>query len=183
MKKAKLADEQLVRIYQDTSTQDSFETLYKRYVDKVYQKCLSITKDSDAAQDYTQDIFIKVFNKLDSFQNRSSFSTWLYSISHHYCLDQLRLGKRLSTETISDETESSVSEPDTINSVENRLQALEVIMNSLPAEEVKLLRLKHEEGLSIREISQQYQLSESAVKMRLKRTRDKLQELYIRYYY
>jgi RNA polymerase sigma factor (sigma-70 family) len=182
MRKAKLADEQLVKHYQNTSSDDSFEMLYSRYVGKVYQKCLSITKDSESAQDYTQDIFIKVFNKLDTFQNRSTFSTWLYSVSHHYCLDQLRLNKRLSTETLSDEVINGVSEPDSPESVDNQLQMLEGVMSELSAEEVKLLRLKHEQGLSIKEISHQYNISESAVKMRLKRTRDRLQELYLRHY-
>ncbi|MFD2570372.1 RNA polymerase sigma factor [Spirosoma soli] len=181
MKQARLADEQLVSLYQTDNSSDSFEALYNRYVSKVYQKCLSITKDSEAAQDYTQDIFIKVFNKLDTFQNRSTFSTWLYSISHHYCLDQLRLGKRLGTESLSDEVvnEASSELVDPQESVESRLQALETVMNELPTEEVALLRLKHEQGLSIKEISQKYCISESAVKMRLKRTRDKLQQLYL----
>ncbi|GAB3899628.1 RNA polymerase sigma factor [Spirosoma agri] len=182
MKKAELADEQLVKIYQDTNADDSFEMLYNRYVGKVYQKCLSITKDSESAHDYTQDIFIKVFSKLDTFQNRSAFSTWLYSVSHHYCLDQLRLNKRMTTESLSDEITNNLSEPDANVSVDNQMQTLERVMSDLSEDEVKLLRLKHEQGLSIREISLQYSISESAVKMRLKRTRDKLQELYIHYY-
>lgn len=180
MKKATLADEQLISVYQYTNTADYFEVLYNRYVGKVYQKCFSITKDSEAAHDYTQDIFIKVFNKLNTFENRSTFSTWLYSISHHYCLDQLRLNKRLSTESLSMELDLGESEVDQSEPLEAHLQMLEVALNEMPAEEVALLRLKHEQGMSIKEISELYQLSESAVKMRLKRTRDKLRELYVR---
>lgn len=157
---------------------DTFETLYNSYVGKVYQKCLFMTKDNESAQDFTQDIFIKVFDKLDTFQNRSSFSTWLYSVSHNYCLDQIRIRKRLGTESISDEVVEKVIEQDQSASVEFQLQALEGVMNDLPAEEITLLRLKHEKGLSIKEIAERYQLSESAVKMRLKRTRDKLYNLY-----
>ena len=160
------------------SATDSFESLYNQYVGKVYQKCLSITKDSDTAQDFTQDIFIKVFDKLDSFQNRSTFSTWLYAVSHNYCLDQIRIGKRFNPESLSEDMVGSIAEQDSSVTVEFRLQALEGMMKNLPAEEVTFLRLKYEKGLSIKEIAQQYGLTESTVKMRLKRTRDKLQTLY-----
>ncbi|QJW88788.1 RNA polymerase sigma factor [Spirosoma taeanense] len=177
MKQNSLASKQYSTHYSNSPKADSFETLYNRYVDKVYQKCLSMTKDPEAAQDYTQDIFIKVFNKLDTFQNRSTFSTWLYSISHHYCLDQLRVRKRYSSEALPDEDlddEALIA----AESSEDRMELLENVMNSLPDEEITLLRLKHEQGLSIRDIAKKYNLSESAVKMRLKRTRDKLYALY-----
>lgn len=158
-------------------TTDSFESLYNQYVGKVYQKCLSFTKDSDTAQDFTQDIFMKVFDRLDTFNNRSSFSTWLYSVSHNYCLDQIKISKRFSTETLSDSVSASVAEQDPTSSVEHRLQALEGVMKRLPAQELAFLRLRYEQGLSIREIAQQHAITESTVKMRLKRTRDKLHDL------
>lgn len=161
-----------------TPITDSFESLYNQYVGKVYQKCLSFTKDPDTAQDFTQDIFIKVFDKLDTFSNRSSFSTWLYSVSHNHCLDQIKISKRFSTEALSDSISASMAEQDPTPSVEYRLQALEGVMKNLPAQEVAFLRLKYEQGLSIREIAQQHAITESTVKMRLKRTRDKLNALY-----
>ena len=178
MKQALRADNQQPKIPLSTLPPDSFETLYNQYVGKVYQKCLSMTKDAEAAQDFTQDIFIKVFHKIGSFENRSTFATWLYSVSHNYCLDQIKIGKRRSTESLTDGVLNTVAELDQSASVELRLQQLEGLMNGLPAEEINLLRLKYEQGLSIKEIARQYELTESGVKMRLKRTRDKLYKLY-----
>lgn len=178
MKTARQVDKQPSTLHDKADI--DFEVLYNRYVGKVYLQCLSITKDSDIAQDYTQDIFIKVFNKIDTFESRSTFSTWLYSISQHYCLDQLRLKKRLMVEPLSDSAIGGTPEADG-PTMEAQLQDLEIVLNQLPPDEVALLRLKHEQGLSIKEISEQYQLSESAVKMRLKRTRDKLHRLYNNY--
>ncbi|WP_338868570.1 RNA polymerase sigma factor [Spirosoma sp. SC4-14] len=155
----------------------SFETIYKQYVRKVYQKCLSMTKDSTAAQDYTQDIFLKAFAKLDSFKNQASFSTWLYSIAHNYCLDQIRLTTRSATERL-EEQEYAIGPDDKLESTDYKLQQLERLLDQLSADEVMLLRLKHEHGLSIKQLSQRYELSESAIKMRLKRSRDKLISLY-----
>jgi RNA polymerase sigma-70 factor (ECF subfamily) len=176
--KLKQADEQLVANYQETNDDEYFEMLYSRYVGKVYQKCLSMTKDSEAAEDFTQDIFIKVFSKMDTFQQRSKFSTWLYSISHHYCLDQLRVGKRLPTETLADDLSDTMSDADTADDVETKLQDMGKLMEGIPAEEVQLLQMKYEQGISIKEIAKRYHLTESAVKMRLKRTRDKLYDRY-----
>ena len=53
------------------------------------------TKNVEKAEDYTQDIFMRTFARLDRFQERSSFSTWLYSISFNYCLEQIKWSNRL----------------------------------------------------------------------------------------
>jgi RNA polymerase sigma-70 factor (ECF subfamily) len=56
------------------------------------------------------------------------------------------------------------------------------LMEGIPVEEVQLLQLKYEQGVSIKEIAKRYHLTESAVKMRLKRTRDKLYDRYSSYH-
>ncbi len=180
MKKNTLADEQLVHAFQTTPSPHSFETLYQRYLGKVYRTCLSFTNDTQAAQDYAQDIFLKVFHKLDSFEHQSSFSTWLYVITHNYCLDQHRLQKRLPTEPLAPDlvqtlTGSSPFAPD--GDEEDQLRLMEQQLAKLPPAEGDLLRLRYEQGLSIVDLCQHYQLSESAVKMRLKRSRDRLRSL------
>lgn len=175
----KLNDEQLVADYRESNEHELFEALYQRYSQKVFQKCLSLTKDSEAAQDFTQDIFIKVFNKLDTFQNRSAFSTWLYSITHHYCLDQLRIGKRFYTESLSDDLQNRLSASDDSALLDEKLETLEALVSTLPVEDMTLLRLKYEQNRSVKELAHLYNLTESAVKMRLKRTRDRLQRSYM----
>lgn len=157
---------------------DTFETIYNRYISDVYQKCLSMTHDSQIAQDYTQDIFVLVFSKMSSFQNRSSFSTWLYSVSHNYCIDQIRTHKRFPTQSLADEAITIADQQDQSALREARLQILEKVLNRLPTHELALLRLRYERNLSIKEIAQHFQLTESAVKMRLKRTIDKLNRLF-----
>ncbi|MVM32837.1 sigma-70 family RNA polymerase sigma factor [Spirosoma sp. HMF4905] len=178
MKRTLLTSSQLQQRLYDKPPVDTFESLYKQYVDKVYRKCLSMTKDEDTAQDYTQDIFLKVFEKFDSFQNRSSFSTWLYSIAYNYCADQLRLAKRLPTTTWEEDgighDQSDLPEAQLH---EDTLQVVQQAMETLSAKEQNLLRLKYEDGMSIEEIAQLYDIKPSAVKMRLKRSREKVQSL------
>ncbi|QJD80016.1 RNA polymerase sigma factor [Spirosoma rhododendri] len=179
MTKNVLADETLVELYRDTQAPDCFEMLYNRYVGKVYNKCLSITRDADVAEDFTQDIFIKVLGSIDTFQHRSRFSTWLYAISHHYCLDQLRIGKRMVREDVSEEELAQLPDADRQDMLEERLSDLARLAEEIPQSEIHLLQLKYEHNLSIKEIAQQCGLSESAVKMRLKRTRDRLYDRYM----
>ncbi|GAB3717718.1 RNA polymerase sigma factor [Spirosoma flavus] len=182
MKKSKLADEQLIDVFQQTNRAGSFDELYNRYIRKVYRTCLSMTKNASTAEDYTQDIFIKVFERLNSFHNRSSFSTWLYTITRNHCLDQLRFSKRISYESLSAYLAAGepnqVVETDTTELPEYQIQLLKKSMNQLPKEEVTLLKLRYEHGLSIKAISEYSQLTEGNVKVRLKRTRDKLRKLY-----
>ncbi|GAB3900570.1 RNA polymerase sigma factor [Spirosoma agri] len=154
---------------------DSFDVLYAKYFYKVYRKCLSMTDDTEIAKDLTQDIFIKVLNKIETFQNRSTFSTWLYAVTYNYCLDHIRSSKR--TESLSTVTLKETSEPDSSEISNRQKQVLHFFMNELQDIDVAMLQLKYEQGLTIKHISEQYDLSESSVKMRLKRSRDKLRIL------
>ncbi|GAB3542388.1 RNA polymerase sigma factor [Spirosoma fluminis] len=179
MKKHIQADEQLVHACQTATSSHSFEMLYQRYRDKVYRTCLSFTNDTQVAQDYAQDIFLKVFHKLDSFEYQSSFSTWLYVIAHNHCLDQHRLRKRLPTEPLAPDQVRTLSDSNSFadEADEDLLRLMERHLALMSPPEAALLRLKYEQGLSIVALSQHYQLSESAIKMRLKRSRDRLRNL------
>lgn len=175
----KLRDEELIRMYLTTRRNDYFETLYNRYVSKVYRRCLSLTKDSEKAEDYTHDIFLRVYASLSNFKERSTFSTWLYSISYNYCMDQLRLAHRNPVVALEEGYDYQIADSDETESVESQLLQLQHIMDTISPEEVLFLRLKYEDGLDIKDIARQFNLKDSAVKMRLKRTRDKIRRLYV----
>jgi len=172
------SDEDLVRNYLDTQKDEFFEQLYNRYVSKVYRRCLSITKDPYKAEDFTQDIFLKAMSNLKGFRERSSFSTWLYSISTNYCMDQVKLAKRLPTVELNVEITHDVSEPLNALSPDEQAAAIQQVLATLKPDELECLKLKYYENLDIREIALKLQLSDSAVKMRLKRTRDKLRKTF-----
>ncbi|MCX6219328.1 RNA polymerase sigma factor [Spirosoma sp.] len=176
----RLSDEELIRQYLSGQPTHCFKALYDRYVNKVYRRCLSMTKDPSKAEDFTHDIFLKVFNKLDAFQERSSFSTWLYSISFNYCSDQIRLARRVQMTDIEDSANYNIPDATEEHLHEETLHLVNRAMKSLSANEQALLRLKYEDGMSIATISAMLNLKESTVKMRLKRSRDKIYKLYSR---
>lgn len=173
-----LSDEEMIRQYLVTQPDQCFATLYNRYVSKVYRRCLSMTKDPLQAEDFTHDIFLKAFRKLDAFQEKSTFSTWLYAISFNYCFDQIRLAKRTSFVSIDEELKHDVAESQESQLQEETLQLIKQALTRLSVKERALLKLKYEEELSVEAISKAYQLNPSTVKMRLKRSRDKVHRLY-----
>ncbi|WP_420150775.1 RNA polymerase sigma factor [Spirosoma sp.] len=176
MKNSFPTDEEMIRQYLSNQPNQCFETLYKRYVSKVYKRCLFMTKDAEVAQDFTHDVFMKAFSKLNNFQQRSSFSTWLNSIAHNYCSDQLRLAKRLPTTSIDTVLEANLTDSREGLAEEESLELVRQAMASLPLSEQRLLRQKYEEGVSIEELAKLYNIKVSAVKMRLKRSRDRIQQ-------
>lgn len=173
-------DEELVNQYLETGQEDYFEQLYKRYCQKVHRKCLSFTKDSMQADDLTQDIFLRLFMKLEGYKQQAKFSTWLYSITYNYCADQVRT-PRWRQETLMGEGWESLNVNDDDGSAErDELEANEIqrAMMCMAPDEQSLLREKYQQNLSIRELASNHSITESAVKMRLKRSRDRLRQIY-----
>jgi RNA polymerase sigma factor (sigma-70 family) len=174
----KLTDEQLVAGFIETQKNLYFEQLYDRYSDKVYRKCLSFVKDDAKAEDFTHDIFMKLVLNLASYKETAKFSTWLYSITYNYCIDQTRVSKKYS-EVGLDENYDLADDDDDAEIAELEAQQLNKAMQQILPEEKSILMMKYQDDLSIKEISDTLDISESAVKMRLLRAKEKLRKIYL----
>ena len=71
----------------------AFKRLYDKYLPMVYGLCLRLTGSSTAAEDATQEVFIQVWRKIDTFAGESSFKTWLHSLATNTTLTYLRKQK------------------------------------------------------------------------------------------
>lgn len=180
---SQLSDEQLIT-YILQNDKDALGELYNRYFKKVYQKCFSILKEEDVAYDVAQDSIMKAFDKLDSFKGNAQFSTWLYIIIHRDCLAYLR--KKNKTNVLSleenvyeddEEKTSNFTMPQEHEEAEQE-KIMFALIDHLPAEEKSLLLLKYQQGKSIEDLQASYHLTSSAIKMRLKRSKDRINELY-----
>ena len=174
----KLTDEQLVALFIESQKNVYFEQLYDRYSDKVYRKCLSFVKDDAKAEDFTHDIFLKLVLNLSSYKETAKFSTWLYSITYNYCIDQTRVSKKYS-EVGLDENFDVPDDDDDSEMAELEAQRLNKAMKQIMPEEKSILMMKYQDDLSIKEISESLEISESAVKMRLLRAKEKLRKVYL----
>ena len=177
----RFSDEELVKLFVETQENKYFEKLYERYSTKVYHKCISFVKDNSKAEDLTHDIFLKLIFKLGTFKEDAKFSTWLYSITYNHCMDQLRNNKKRG-EIVMEEM-AEVSDDVDLNNLfdgeDVETKNLKTALDQLTVDEKGVLFMKYMDDLSIREIATIFDITESAVKMRLLRSREKLRKRYL----
>ncbi|WP_299116795.1 sigma-70 family RNA polymerase sigma factor [uncultured Winogradskyella sp.] len=173
-----LTDEALVEAIVKTNDTLLFEVLYDRYATMVYNKCYGFANGVDEAKDLTQDVFLRVFVKLASFKGKSKFSTWLYAFTYNHCVNYVtrNTAKKIEKKSISSDSIENIREDvDSTHEFESmRVEKLKKVMELISPEEKMILLLKYQDNLSIKELSQALDIGESAVKMRLKRAKEKL---------
>ena len=175
-----ISDEQLVELYLN-GNHECIGNLYLRYFNKVYRKCYSFTRDQSLAFDLTQDIMIKSINKLYTFKGKSKFSTWLFALTTNYCIEIFRKNKSIVFEPIEEKHVLDKMENEDISEL-SEISYSEIIriMNEIPETDQVMLRMKYECNCSIKDLQVSFNLSASAVKMRLQRARNKIEKIYLR---
>ena len=175
-----LSDEELLSLIGENRKQ-VLSHIYNRYEKLIFFKAKSIVKDHHQAMDLTHDIFVKIFTNLHQFKGKSKFSLWVHSISFNTSLKYLKKNSRFKIFDIKDQHEEVVdSAYEDINEkrlLEIDLDNLEKSIEALKPDEKYLLFMKYTDGLTIREISAITGLKESNIKMKLKRSRDKLMNI------
>ncbi|WP_400079264.1 RNA polymerase sigma factor [Winogradskyella sp. R77965] len=182
-----LTDEMLVEAIVKTNDTMMFEVLYDRYASMVYNKCYGFANGVDEAKDLTQDVFLRVFVKLGSFKGKSKFSTWLYAFTYNHCVNYVtrNTAKKFEKKSVSSESvdiENIGEDIDSTHEFQNmRAEQLKKVMELISPEEKMILLLKYQDNLTIKELSEALEIGESAVKMRLKRAKEKLVQKYENY--
>jgi RNA polymerase sigma-70 factor (ECF subfamily) len=174
-----LTDDEIIDLIINQKKTDYFQHLYLRYSPVVYNKCIALANDKDIAKDLTHDIFLKVFLNLSNFKGKSQFSTWLYSITYNFCIDFLKKERNQIEKT--EEIDDITDEQDEI--YEKQLLAIKVdklqqVLDSISIENKSILLMKYQDDYSIKEIQEILNISESAVKMRIKRAKSKAIDAY-----
>ncbi|HEY9420097.1 MAG TPA: sigma-70 family RNA polymerase sigma factor [Thermoanaerobaculia bacterium] len=83
-------------------SQDAYRELVKRFERPVYSLVLRMVQDSGTAEDLAQEVFVKAFRRLDTYDPQWKFSSWLFKIAHNTTIDHLRRG---TPDTVPLETE------------------------------------------------------------------------------
>lgn len=167
----------------------SFELIYKNYFPKI-QDYLSRFTGRDNAKDLTQEVFIKVYNSLDSFKGDSEISTWIFQIARNLAIDRFRSARNKNLESKSTSLDYvsplkaiQKSEEDSGSDIEYNFfkdemnQCIADYINRLPELYRSIFILSEYERLSDKEISGVLGLSIENVKVRLHRARKKLHDL------
>ena len=177
-----LSDEELVKRIVADNDPMLFGKLYDRYAKLVYNKCYGFAKSEDEAEDLTQDVFLQLFIKLRTFKGKSKFSTWLYSFTYNFCVNYVNRNKQRKIRDKSVQVENSehklTEEVPDESLYEMKADKLKKALEQISPEEKSILLLKYQDGASIKELVTLMELGESAVKMRLKRAKERLLEIY-----
>jgi len=159
---------------------EAFEQVYKATSGFVYNAAFRITRNSADAEEVTQDVFMKIYRNLKSFQFRSAFRTWVYRITVNEAINHYRKAAREEKDRVDYDRriESLPSDDSTADGAiqsdnENRLNAL---LGMLSPEYKACLILREIEELSYREIAASLKIPVNTVRSRLKRARQALLE-------
>ncbi len=170
-----MTEEEIIKRLIHSNDTSAFSLLYDKYADKIYHKCISFVKDKQLAQDLTHDIFVKIFITIKKFKFQSSFSTWVYRITYNFCIDFLRKQQKQQFTRLEDDSDTIIEEEDSDDELfAISVDRLELILEQISPEEKAILLMKYQDDLSIKDIVDALDISESAAKMRLKRAKEKV---------
>jgi RNA polymerase sigma-70 factor (ECF subfamily) len=160
--------------------QVAWERIVRLHWRRVFNVAYKFVGKHDEAEDLTQDIFLKIFKSLDTFDRRANFQTWLISVSRNLCIDHYR-SVRKERETIDRDVDpgdlSPVSHevsPYAALEQRDRVSLLREAMAALPETLRTAVLLRDIRELSYQEIADTLQLPEGTVKSRINRGRTEL---------
>jgi len=164
-----LSDEQLVGLLSKRD-EASFNELYKRYANKMYAYFYRMLyQDKELAADFTQALFLKLFEKASSYNGKNKFSTWIYAIASNMCKNEYRRNSRPVPIIFLQQQLFDVVQPKGPRNVDEEIfqKHLQQAINELESKhkECYVLRFQHE--LSIKEISDTIKIPPGTVKSRL----------------
>lgn len=171
----------------------AFDKLVRQYERQIFRVAQHITQNREDAEDITQDVFFKAYQKLNQFQGNSKFSTWLVRIAVNESL--MRLRKRKTSKTVSMDEDVQTEEgaiprdfaewrpnPEQLYGQGELSQILRKTIQGLPPGFRTVFTLRDVENLSTEETAEALGLSVPAVKSRLLRARLQLRERLSRYF-
>jgi RNA polymerase sigma-70 factor (ECF subfamily) len=163
----------------------AFCQLVNHYQRPIYHLCYRMLPDSMTAEDAAQEVFLRAYLKLASYDNAYKFSTWLYAIATHYCLDWLkrRRLKLVSWEDVTPEQPfvvDSLPQPEVSLLKTEEVEAVGHLIQTLKPDQRALVILKYWSDLSYEEIGSIFGMTTSAVKSKLFRARRTLARTAVR---
>lgn len=181
------ADSALVTAFKG-GDESAFAALVTKYRDRIYRLAFATVQDANEADDIAQEVFLKVYFKIQSFRGSSLFFTWLYSIAVNECRHGLRKRKRkiLSLDAPLEEDEPTTlgdlqpsGEKDIVSqlvSAEDARRA-QALIDGLPDKYRDIYVLRMVDGLSYEELSHTLGITVPLVKIWLFRARKKMDDM------
>lgn len=156
---------------------EAFENLIDLYKQKVFNYCLRMTNNYYIAEDLAQDVFIKVYQRITTYDSsKSSLSTWIYVICRNTCLNYLRDTKKKTLCEVDPQLLGTVLTPEDLILQEEERQRLLTALNSLSVQDRELIIMTDYLRLKYREVGEIMGIPTGTVKSRLHGIRQKLKK-------
>lgn len=156
----------------------AFSFLLEEYQNMVYSLALKLLKNAEDAEEMAQDTFVKAYQKLDTYEGKSKFSTWLYSITYNACISELRKRRiqfsSLEDQRFSDQDEMKMHDYFSETKKEDQERYLNIALGKLPEDDQVLVTLYYYENQSMDEISMITGLTVSNIKVKIHRARKRM---------
>jgi len=172
--------------------EEAFKIIFNDNQKKVINACYRIVNDKDAADDLTQEVFVKVWSSIDSFKSGSKLSTWIFRIAVTSSLDYLRAQKRKKRYLFlqplygDDQKQPEIKAPDchpgTLMENAERMMVLNNALNKLPANQRISFLLSKDDEMSSKEIAEILNTTVSAVVSLIHRAKKNLEKIMYKYY-
>ena len=171
-----IPDETLVTMVLQGET-EAFAFIVDRYKVQIYNLMYRFSNSTEDAADMTQEVFCRAFERLTQYEKRKQFFSWLYTLALNHARDwskkkknRIRKLARFSAETETYATRSAHA----LLEANQETDTLTAALNTLPADRREMVVLRYRHERSIKELAEIFELTESAVKMRLHRALEDL---------
>jgi RNA polymerase sigma-70 factor (ECF subfamily) len=167
-----------------TGDRQAFNRLVEVYQRPIFNLAYRMLGNREEAEDAAQETFLRAYSRLRQYDPHRKFSTWLFSIANHHCIDRLRK-RRVIFQPIDESPmtyllESRDPQPDRVVLAQEQADELQKLLDYLEPDYRTPLVLRYWHECSYQEIADIMQISLPAVKSRLFRARQKLADIYSR---
>ncbi len=151
---------------------EAFAYIVDRYKVQIYNLMYRFSNTTEDAADMTQEVFCKTFERLNQYQKRNQFFSWLYTLALNHAKDWIKQKNSRSRKLAQFSAETENNEATSAHSIleaDQKADSLSTALKTLPDDRREMVVLRYRHERSIKELAEIFDLSESAVKMRLHR--------------
>lgn len=157
----------------------AWEALVRRYQSRVFAVAWHYMRNAEEARDMAQEVFVRVYRRLDSFQGGATFLPWLLRLARNACIDRLRMlrSRTPASETPLEDAPDVASDaptPEDASAAEGSKRLLHRAMSRMSDKNREIILLKEIQGLKLEEISTMLSVPLGTVKTRSHRARIEL---------
>jgi RNA polymerase sigma-70 factor (ECF subfamily) len=173
-----MTDEQLVKEFFN-GDEEALEVLIEKYFKPIYNFIFQLSRDKNASEDILQDVFVKMWKNLETFEQEKKFSTWLYAIARNTAYDYLKKKKTLPFSAFENENGFNILENiedqailhsgALLQKIDNA-KDVEKYLKSLSPQLKTILLLHHQQGFSLTEIAEILGATNNTIKSKYHRT-------------